>query len=459
MRSLISLFSLGKGPAVRASRILSPLALPLALSFTGCAGGEPEPEPEDDLPYDCSEGFCVLTGTITKDLTLTADKEWVLRGGVFIGNDADETVLTIEPGTIVYGESSTKGFLTITRASKLVAEGTADAPIVFTSSKEEGQRARGDWGGLIINGRAPVNGCNEAPCESFGEGGTGYYGGSNDADSSGVLKFVRVEFAGNLISPDNELNGIAFQGVGSGTVVDTIQVHMAADDCIEFFGGTVSVKRVLCTGIADDNLDFTDGWVGNLQFLVAQQFDDAGDNGIEADNNAENNASLPRSSPTISNITLLGAPGSSFADTGILLREGTGAFIANAIVAGFGEGCLDVDHAETFANGTDGQGGLSGNLVIEHSIFDCTPLVVDDEDDVFAMTDFIQTMNEGNTVGDPTLTAPFEAGEADYRPAGGSPALQGARIPSDAFFEIVTFKGGVDPNNDWTAGWTIRARN
>jgi len=435
------------------------LALPLAI--TACSEGQVEPEPDvdDDLPYDCGEGFCVLTGTITESLTLTADTEWVLRGGVFIGNDVDETVLTIEPGTTIYGETSTKGFLTITRGSKIMAEGTSDAPIVFTSSKEIGQRARGDWGGLIINGRAPVNGCDEGPCESFGEGGTGYYGGGISDDDSGVLKFVRVEFAGNLISPDNELNGVAFQGVGSSTTIDSIQVHMAADDCIEFFGGTANAKRVLCTGISDDNLDWTDGWTGKIQFLVAQQYDDAGDNGIEADNNAENNASLPRSFPTISNITLLGAPGSSFADTGILLREGTAAFIANAVVAGFGEGCLDIDHAETFAIGGDGAGGLSGDLVVEHSIFDCTPLVIDDADDVFSMTAYIEDLNEGNTTGDPALTAPFVEDAPDYRPSGSSPALQGARIPNDAFFEIVSFKGGVDPNNDWTAGWTTRVRN
>ena len=130
--------------------------------------------------------------------------------------------------------------LVVRRNAQIMAEGTVEEPIIFTSSKEPGSRARGDWGGLIINGNAPINSCSdntEEFCEAFGEGGTGFYGGNDPSDDSGVLKYVRVEFAGTLVSPENELNGIAFQGVGSGTEIDYIQVHMNADDGIEFFGG------------------------------------------------------------------------------------------------------------------------------------------------------------------------------------------------------------------------------
>jgi hypothetical protein len=173
--------------------------------------------------------------------------------------------------------------LVVRRSSQIIARGTAALPIIFSSSKLDGERARGDWGGLIINGRSTINSCagGTGVCEAFGEGGTGFYGGDDEADNSGVLEYVRVEFAGTLISPDNELNGIAFQGVGSGTTVDHIQVHMNADDGVEFFGGTVNVKHVLVTGVGDDSMDWTDGWRGRAQHIVLQQYDDGGDQGID----------------------------------------------------------------------------------------------------------------------------------------------------------------------------------
>ena len=235
--------------------------------------------------------LCALSGRITASLTLTADKDYLLNGPVFIGDGTAETVLTIEAGTTIYGlkDPGAPGTLIVDRGSKLEANGTKDAPIVFTSDQLEGQRDRGDWGGLIINGYAPINGCDEAPCSAEGEGSTGSYGGDDPADSSGTLRYVRVEYAGTLFSEDNELNGIAFQGVGSGTTVEYVQVHMNKDDGIEFFGGTVSAKYVVLTGIGDDSIDWTDGWTGNIQYGIVKQYEDDGDNGIEADNNKANN--------------------------------------------------------------------------------------------------------------------------------------------------------------------------
>ncbi|MFZ9886843.1 MAG: hypothetical protein ACO3JL_05000 [Myxococcota bacterium] len=427
-----------------------------------CGGESPATDTGDNTQSEtlaCDGDVCVLTGTITDDLTLTADKAWLLRGGVFIGDDVNETVLTIEPGTTLFGETSTNGMLVIRRGSKIIAEGTAEAPIVMTSSKEDGSRARGDWGGLIVNGRAPVNGCDEAPCEAFGEGGTGFYGEADADDSSGVLKYVRVEFAGTLISPDNELNGVAFQGVGRGTEVDYLQVHMGADDGVEFFGGTVNVKHVLVTGVADDSIDWTDGWQGKAQFLVVQQYEDAGDNGIEADNNAENNAAAPRSSPMISNVTLIGSPESDLSDLGILLREGTGANLANFIVTGFNDACLDIDHDETFANALTEAGALTGNLTLEHSILDCNKLYVEDEGEAIDLKTFVEDLNTGNQVVDAGLEQPFSEAGPDFRPATTSPSTSGAVVFDDSFFTNVSFKGGVDPLNDWTRGWTTSARN
>ncbi len=423
-----------------------------ALAATTACGGA---ENNGDTPANngqasmCEGDVCRISGALTEDMTLTADKSWVLEGGVFVGDDENETVLTIEPGTQVYGDTSTLSFLVVTRGSKLIAEGTKDAPIVFTSAKEDGSRARGDWGGLVLNGRAPINNCSTGVCEAEGEGGTGKYGGDDPEDSSGVLKYVRVEFAGSLISPDNELNGIGFQGVGRGTEVDYVQVHMNKDDGIEFFGGTVNFKHVVTTGIGDDSLDWTDGWVGKGQFFLAEQYDDAGDNGIEADNNSDDNARTPRSKPTLANVTLVGAPDGAGSDVGVLLREGTGVSLHNVVVTGFNEGCLDIDNEETFT---------AGELSISNSVVYCNgmngaPDFVDDEEDFtppFTVEDFFMTMNDGNLVIDPMLDTAL--------PVDGSPLLGAGATPNDSFFTDVDFVGAVG-DEDWTAGWTTDVKN
>jgi hypothetical protein len=448
----------------------------LVLSFTACGDSSNADETDGDSNTDgdavgdCEGDVCYLSGTYTDDITLTPDIQWVLRGGVFIGDDENETILTIEPGTTIYGETSTVGMLSIRRGSKIMAEGTKDAPIVFTSSKEEGDRSRGDWGGVIINGRAPINSCGEADetkaCEALGEGGTGYYGGNDPDDNSGVLRYVRVEFAGRILSPDNELNGIAFQGVGRGTSVDFVQVHMNKDDGIEFFGGTAEVKHVLITGPADDCFDWTDGWQGKAQFVVLQQYSDAGDQGIEADNNAEDNEATPRAMPTLANFTIIGSPDSEFSDLGILLREGTGANLYNVIIQGFNEACLDIDNSATFAF-SGAPGSLTGNVTMENSLASCaTNYKMNDEKDEnedtitdpWSLEEWF-TSQDGNQASDPMLGDPYNTTAPQFIPNSGSPALIGSILPSDSFFNQVDFIGGVDPSDDWTKGWTISAQN
>lgn len=450
---------------------LAALCGPLALA--GCDDGGTDPGgvggeggagggQQGDCPANTTaEGpVCVLEGELTADTHLTPDKEYLLRGGVFVGDDVAETVLTIDAGVTLYGETSSKGMLVIRRGSKIIAEGTADAPIVMTSPNLEGSRARGDWGGLIINGRAPVNGCDVAPCESEGEGGTGKFGGADPDDDSGVLRYVRVEFAGNLLSEDNELNGIAFQGVGRGTVVDYIQVHMNKDDGVEFFGGTVDIKHVLLTGIGDDSLDWTDGWRGRGQFIAAVQYDDAGDQGIEADNNGENNNAEPRSEPTLSNLTILGSGGEN-SDLGVLLREGTGAWLSNLIVANFGEACFAIDHAATFSNAWDAQamaGALSGALAVNNSLVFCPDSAAFFEPELadapFTVEEF-WSLNPDNLLADPMLS---DLAARDLRPASGSSALGAGETPSDSFFEQTDYMGAFG-DIDWTAGWTNWAAN
>ena len=347
--------------------------------------------------------------------------------------------------------------LVIRRHSKIMAEGTADAPIVMTSSKAAGSRQRGDWGGLIVNGNARLNACADGGsestfCEAYGEGATGWYGGDDDTDSSGVLKYVRVEFAGTLVSPDNELNGIAFQGVGSGTEIDYVQVHMNADDGVEFFGGTAQAKHLLITGVGDDAMDWTDGWRGKAQFVILQQYADASDNGIEADNNGEANDATPRSAPTLSNFTIIGSPSSSSSDVGMLIREGTAASLHNMLVTGMNESCVDVDHDETFAQIT------SGALTIEHSMLNCeTSFDLESDDPENVETWF--NGGVGNVLADPVLTAPYNETTPGFAPGSTSPVLGAGMAPTDSFFEAVDYIGAMDATHDWTAGWTSSVAN
>lgn len=394
---------------------------------------------------DCNDDYCTLSGEILEDMTIPAGKPYVLSGGVFVGDDVTETVLTIEPGATLYGETSSLGMLVVRRGSKLIAEGTADQPIVFTSAQAEGSRDRGDWGGIILNGRAPLNSCGDeaGTCEAVGEGSTGTYGGDDPNDSSGSLKYVRVEFSGALISTENELNGIAFQGVGAGTTVENLHVHMSADDGFEFFGGTVNARNLLVTAVGDDMFDWTDGWQGKGQFWVGQQWSTGGDNGFEGDNNGDSNDVTPRSSPTISHVTLIGSPDSEDSDDGLLIREGTAGNLSNIIVQGFGQSCVNVDNDATWAQIE------AGALVLSNTLINCATSFVED-DEGYSVEDWF-TAGAGNEVGDPGLADPYNEGAPGFVPSGAG--ASGGQAPSDSFFQAASFRGGVDPSNNWTS-WT-----
>jgi hypothetical protein len=295
---------------------------------------------------------------------IIADATWsgtvLLSGAVFVREGA---TLTIEPGTVIYGETATNGTLVIDRGAKIMAVGTPTSPIVFTADQEPGERYRGMWGGIIINGRAPLN---VPGGTAEGEGDTGTYGGNRPNDDSGMMKYVRVEFAGTEFSPDNELNGIAFQGVGSAGVFEYLQVHMNKDDGVEFFGGTAYARYLVLTGNADDSLDATDGWTGCVQFVFIQQYGDDADNGFEIDNNADNNNLKPATAPQIYNVTVIGDP-SDFgdeSDLGMLLREGTAGTFANFIVMGFKEWGIEITDAQTFNN------ARRGLLAVQNSYWD-----------------------------------------------------------------------------------------
>ena len=416
-------------------------------------------------PVAVQAAVIVVQGDISTDTTWSEDNTYVLSGAVFVRG----ATLTIEPGTLIVGESATNGTLVIDRGAKIMANGTAKKPIVFTSDQPVGERGRGDWGGLIINGFAPLN---VPGGEAEGEGDTGTYGGNDPADNSGVLRYVRVEFAGTEFSPDNELNGIAFQGVGSGTIVEFVQVHFNKDDGIEFFGGTVNVMYAVCTAIGDDSFDATDGWTGYGQFWIGQQRGDDADQGIEFDNNAEDNTLKPWTQPMIYNVTLIGDPDSNEggeSDLGMLLREGTAGTFANFIVTGFKEWGIEITDDQTHRN------ARRGELIVSNTIFSGNGAGLgrngrvsanwsDNADDTPSpATTTAGWMNQwaSNTEVAPLLRKPFNLTKPNFRPKKKSPAVDGtvpvATPPDNGFFDTsVNFIGalGAKRSADWTLKWT-----
>ena len=386
-----------------------------------------------------------LSETGSSIWNLSTSQGYILRDAVFI---EDGAILTIEPGVTIFGENATNGTLIVSQGGKLMADGTADAPIVMTSDAAIGSRARGQWGGLIINGRAPSN-----QGVTFGEGDTGAFGGDNPADSSGVLRYVRIEYAGIEFSPDNELNGIAFQGVGSGTVVEYVQVHMNQDDGIEMFGGTVNLKYAFVTGARDDSFDWTDGWTGKGQFWVAQHYGGDADNGFENDNSSKNNEALPRSAPTISNVTLVGDPSGPESDNGMLIREGAAGMYTNFIVVGFNKVGLDINNESSHKQAED------GGLVVKNSIFFSNGGGnFGDEKDDDGFDEAAWATGLGNKENDPNLADAFNKTNPNFTPGSGASSMS-PDIPSDGFFDKVDFIGGVAPDSDWTKGWTTSERN
>ena len=306
-----------------------------------------------------------ISGTIDENFVMTNDVDWMLSGGVLVSNGV---TLSIDAGTKIIADETTTAFLSIQQGSKINAVGTETNPIVFTSPSQ----VPGSWGGIIINGYADINTGETAE----GEGGTGTYGGSNDSDNSGVIQYVRVEYAGKILGTDNELNGFSFNGVGSGTIVDHIQAYKGADDGIEFFGGTVNVRYAVSTDNGDDSFDWTHGWRGTGEYWYAEQLTQ-GDRGIEADNNGDDNTATPYSNPTLSKITLIGFNDDGL-NTGMRLREGTKGSISDVLVYGFPMYGIRVSEQTTFDNVTNNELTLSNsNLYNNGTDFkDCDSFII-----------------------------------------------------------------------------------
>jgi hypothetical protein len=306
-----------------------------------------------------------LTGNINTTTTLTSDKVWTLKGYVYV---TDGAKLIIQPGTTIVSDVAEKGALCIERGSQIIAEGTQSKPIVFTSGRPEGQRSPGDWGGIVILGRAKTNRSSEPTIE----GGIGRpYGGTNDSDNSGVLRFVRIEYAGIAAMPNSEINALTLGGVGNGTILENIQTIYANDDAFEFFGGTVNGKNLYAFATADDDFDFDFGYTGMITNGVAKrdaQFVDSGDagNGIECDNDGTGSGAQPVTHPKLFNMILVGPNVSSALanhNLGLRFRRATQFTMKNSIVWGWMKGGLSLESNETAQFVKDGVSVFENNSV------------------------------------------------------------------------------------------------
>ena len=279
----------------------------------------------------------ILSGRIESELTLDAALVYELRGSVVVTNGA---TLNIPAGT-TFVSNSDDGLdaLIIDQGARIEAIGTAQDPIVFTTSVQQ----PGEWGGIVILGNAPINVAGGISSPEFDD--TLSYGGNDPEDDSGILSFVRVEYAGaSVIEGAVEFNGFAFYAVGSGTTVNNLQAFSGADDGFEWFGGAVIANNLLSNGNEDDSFDWTEGWTGGGSNWIAVQ-QGFGDNGFEADNNVDNNTSLEVSNPTISNITINGLG----VNDGMRLRRGTAGRLSNVIINNFADG-IDIRDNFTIEN-------------------------------------------------------------------------------------------------------------
>ena len=277
-------------------------------------------------------------------------------------------VLTVQPGAIVAGRnpsSSTEtSVLVVTRDAKINASGLATSPIVFTSEQALVAGGAGgnpdQWGGLVLLGRAPVNFTGGVGNSEGLPLGQGIFGGNEPNDSSGVVRFARIEFSGKTIGADNELNVFTMNGLGRGTTIDHVQANGGDDDCFEWFGGTVRSQFLVSTSCKDDLFDWQIGFTGALQFGLAYQnaaiADSSGRHGIEADNNEFGFDNQPISNPNFCNLTVIGSSrqaGSSGGRSGANIRRGTAGKIYNTLLMDWTAGALDIDNTETLNRACD----------------------------------------------------------------------------------------------------------
>ncbi len=439
-----------------------------------------------------------VKGNLEGNVSWTADKIYKLVGFVRVGQeDVFGTItktgtLTIEAGTRIIGDRTTKGTLIVQRGSKIIANGTADKPIIMTSERNPGEKEAGDWGGLVILGKAPNNLPDDKTNRELEGGYGGFHGGADAADNSGSLKYVRVEYAGIPINPNQEINSFTFGSVGNGTTIDYLQASYGLDDSFEWFGGTVNAKHLIAYRGLDDDFDTDNGFSGYVQYAVGirgtTQADQSGSNGFECDNDANGSSNTPFTSAIFANVSIIGAKGKAETSiniqfqNGAQLRRNNKQKLYNTFITGYPNGIYidsqrgsaktnaekgDIDLQNIVLAGVDawGTNGWGQGFATNPKGFP----VSDVEQNTAATPILIGTQTptawfsalKGNKIlantsktglsstlwgtGTPTFT--LTTGTAE--------SLIGASLPATlpAFFDKTDFVGAFK-DTDWTKGWS-----
>jgi len=365
----------------------------VSMLFTACTSDD-----TSDVELNVNNGGntgstgTTISGTYTSNLTLEAGTDYTLNGSLIM---ASGTTLTIPAGTTINAlAQGSDVYIAISQGAKINAQGTAANPIVLTSNASN--PVAGDWGGLIILGRAPINSVSGA-ATSTSEIASLPYGGTNAGDDSGSIRYMRIEYSGGSADGQSENNGFSFYGVGNGTLVEYIQAFEGKDDGVEFFGGTVNVDYVSVVNAQDDSIDWTEGYTGTITNAYVKHGTDH-DKGVEADgyNTDIGNNSSPIfwSKPTVNNLTIRGN-GSGTGNEAIRLRAGTQGIFNNIEIVGFAEGFdLDGDQGDA----PTGAGVLSNDLQVSDVLFtDVILKMKNDTGETFTITDFIS--GDGNGTG------------------------------------------------------------
>ncbi|MCS7188678.1 MAG: hypothetical protein RMJ66_02890 [Bacteroidia bacterium] len=445
----------------------------LAVSFTACKKKEKD-EPQAPAP---DQSLVVLEGELTSERTLDANRKYLIKGQFIVRQGG---ILRIPAGTILFGDRATKGTLIVDKGGKIFAEGTAEKPIIFTSKFGPGERDRGDWGGVIILGNAPVNGTN-LTIEGITPPIT--YGGNNPDESSGVLRYVRIEFAGVALTPNNEVNSLTMGGVGRGTTIEHVQVSYGGDDGFEWFGGTVDGKYLVSYGTWDDDFDGDFGWSGRVQYALAIRdpfgADQSGSNGFEMDNDPAGSANQPLTAPVFSNVTILGpihrrggSRSGNYQNT-LHLRRNAAVSIFNSIIGGFPTGLrIDGGAGSTAEHYRQGRAFLAHNVLLidsgnvsnrfaggQGNIPDSTASIWAAPGNNLTIVDTNLAILGGYSTSNLMPFWSFIQGQANPNLTlpSGSPFATGADFGNsklDNFFERVAFRGALAPDRDWTDRWT-----
>jgi len=384
-----------------------------------------------------------IEGEITGNFTIAAGAKYWLNNSVFV---KDGATLTIGAGATIYGNPEASGsvpaFLAVEQGAKINADGgNAGGVITLTSGRTlvGGTPESGDWGGLIIAGRGILNTTNGGGGSGIVEGTNLPYGGTDNADNSGTLRYVRVEYAGASITAEEDMNGIAFYGVGSGTTVEYVQVYKGADDGVEFYGGAVNAKYLVITDAKDDQIDYTQGWQGKLQYAIAVT-SSQGDNGFECDNFDGGVSNEPFSQPKVSNVTVVNYNNAA-GGRGLRLRNGTKGNFHNVLVVDHKTGVqVNGDVSQSF--------DASGELVFANSVIVGTGTKIDAGDNSKIAVDTTNVTLE---------TLPISIAN-DFvgvmKSADGAKPVN-AKTALDSFFDATDYVGAADPSGAtwWTGGW------